>query len=127
VIVRGLAFDAGGLIALERQNRYVLGLVGTVLKNNGRLVVPGTVLAQVLRNPARQVGLWRVIQYPKTKVIALDDKGAQAVGSLLARSGTSDIVDAHVVICAQDSGFAVLTSDPSDIRRLDPELELIPV
>jgi hypothetical protein len=49
------------------------------------------------------------------------------VGALLARSGTSDIVDAHVVICAQDSGFAVLTSDPSDIRRLDPELEIIPV
>jgi hypothetical protein len=127
LMVPGLAFDAGGLIALERQNRRVLGLVSSVLEGNGRLVIPATVLAQVLRNPARQVGLWRMIQLPSTDVVALDGRDAQAVGALLARSGTSDIVDAHVVICAQDSGFAVLTSDPSDIRRLDPELEIIPV
>jgi hypothetical protein len=31
----------------------------------------------------------------------LDGPGATAVGLLLARTATADIVDAHVVICAQ--------------------------
>jgi hypothetical protein len=47
--------------------------------------------------------------------------------SLLAQTGTSDIVDAHVVICAQAAGYAVITSDPLDLRRLDPKLRLITV
>jgi hypothetical protein len=38
---------------------------------------------------------------------------------LLASSGTGDIVDAHVVVCARRAGQAVITSDPDDLRRLD--------
>jgi hypothetical protein len=46
---------------------------------------------------------------------------------MVAASGTSDIVDAHVVICARRSAQQVVTSDPDDLRRLDPEIGLIAV
>lgn len=47
------------------------------------------------------------------------------VGRLLAASGTSDIADAHVVICARRTDQPVVTSDPGDLSRLDTALTLI--
>ena len=98
--VNGVVFDAGGLIALERNDRRVFSIIDTALEDGDRIIVPATALAQVIRNPARQVRLWRMIQFDKTEVIPLDGSQAQAVGALLARTSTSDITDAHVVICA---------------------------
>ncbi len=125
--VNGIVFDAGGLIALERNDRRVFAILDTALKDGDRIIVPATALAQVIRNPAKQVRLWRVIQFDKTEVAALDATHAQAVGALLAQTGTSDIADAHVVVCAQAAGYAVITSDPLDLRRLDPKLGVIRV
>lgn len=123
----GITFDAGGLIALERDDRRVLSLVKMALDGDGRIVIPATALAQVIRNPAKQVRLWRLVQLDKTEVVPLDAFHAQAVGSLLAKSGTSDIADAHVVVCAQRADHAVITSDPFDLRRLDPGLRVIAI
>jgi predicted nucleic acid-binding protein len=123
--VNGIVFDAGGLIALERNDRRVFSILDTALEDGDRIVVPATALAQVIRNPATQVRLWRMIQFDKTEVIPLDGSQAQAVGALLARTSTADITDAHVVICAQAAGYAVITSDPLDLKRLDPTLRLI--
>lgn len=125
--VNGIVFDAGGLIALERNDRRVFAILDTALEDGDRILVPATALAQVIRNPARQVRLWRMIQFDKTEVIPLDGSHAQAVGALLARTGTSDIADAHVVICAETEGYAVITSDPLDLKRLDPKLQLITI
>jgi len=58
-------------------------------------------------------------------VIALDRVDATSVGRLLAASGTYDITDAHVVICARRSNQQVVTSDPADLRKLDPAVRLI--
>jgi hypothetical protein len=125
--VNGITFDAGGLIALERNNRRVFSILSTAVEDGDRIIVPATALAQVIRNTARQVRLWRMIQFDKTEVVALDGSHAQAVGALLAVTGTSDIADAHVVICAQREGYAVITSDPLDLKRLDPKLRAIAV
>jgi len=125
--VNGITFDAGGLMALERSDRRVLSILDTALEDGDRILVPATVLAQVIRNPARQVRLWRMIQFDRTEVVPLDGWHAQAVGALLAQTGTADITDAHVVICAQTAGYAVVTSDPLDIRRLNPKLRVIAV
>ncbi|MDQ6928323.1 MAG: hypothetical protein M3159_06625 [Actinomycetota bacterium] len=38
-------------------------------------------------------------------------------------SGTSDVVDASVVIVARQRGLRVLTSDVDDMRRLDSGLD----
>lgn len=60
-----------------------------------------------------------------TDLIALDGPDATAVGLLLARASTADIVDAHVVLCTQRAGQAVVTSDAADLRRIDPGLRLV--
>jgi predicted nucleic acid-binding protein len=125
--VNGITFDAGGLIALERNDRRLLLILNSAFKENARILLPATALAQVIRNPAKQVALWRLVQRKQAEVVPLDGAYAQAVGVLLAKTGTRDIIDAHVVVCAQRAGQAVITSDPLDLRRLDPQLRLIAV
>ena len=54
----------------------------------------------------------------------MDEDQARRVGRLLASTGTADITDAHVALCALRRDAAVLTSDPEDIRRLVPRLRI---
>lgn len=119
----GVTLDAGGLIALDGDDRRVVVLLARAAEARERV----TVLAQAIRRPARQVRLARLVRQPTTDVIALDRVDATSVGRLLAASGTSDIADAHVVVCARRAGQAVVTSDPDDLRALDPTLDLIAV
>ena len=121
----GVTLDAGGLIALDRDDRRVVVLLARARETSARVTVPASALAQAIRRPERQVRLSRLIRQPGTDVIALDRVDATHVGRLLAASGTSDIADAHVVICARRAGQPVVTSDPSDLRQLDPALRLI--
>ena len=51
--MNGVTFDAGGLIALERNDRRVLSLLATAVENGDDVLVPATALAQVIRNPAK--------------------------------------------------------------------------
>ena len=121
----GITFDAGGLIALDRNDRRMIALLARATERGMRITIPATALAQVMRNPARQARLSRLIRQPGTDLIALDGPDATAVGLLLARSATADVVDAHVVVCAQRAGQPVVTGDPDDLRRIAPELPLV--
>ncbi len=123
----GVTLDAGALIALERNDRRVLVLLARTRETGADVMIPATALAQVVRAPARQVRLARLVRQPTTDVVPLGRVDATNVGWLLGASGTSDIVDAHVVICARRSGQQVVTSDPDDLRVLDPNLRLVPV
>ena len=125
--MNGITFDAGGLIALDRNDRRVLTLVARAAERGMRITIPATALAQAIRNPARQARLSRLIRQAGTDLIPLDGPDATAVGLLLARTGTADIVDAHVAICAQRAGQAVVTSDADDLRGIAPELQLVVV
>lgn len=126
-LMPGVTFDAGALIALERSDRRVVVLLARARETGARVTVPASALAQVVRVPERQVRLARLVRQPTTDVVPLDRVDATNVGRLLAASGTSDIVDAHVVICARREGQQVVTSDPDDLRLLDPGLRLVPV
>ena len=53
-------------------------------------------------------------------VLAFDD--GPEVGSLLARSGTSDVVDAHLVVVAARRSEAILTGDVHDLESLTAAL-----
>lgn len=123
----GVTLDAGGLIALDRNDRRVIVLVARAAEAGARVTIPATALAQAIRHPAQQARLSRMIRQPTTDVVPLDRVDATAVGRLLARAETADIAGAHVVICARRSGQQVVTSDPDDLRRLDPELTLVVV
>ena len=123
----GVTLDAGGLIALDRDDRRVVVLLARARETAGRVTVPATALAQAVRHPERQLRLARLVRQPTTDVVSLDRVDATNVGRLLAASGTADITDAHVVICARRSQQVVITSEPDDLRLLDPSLRVIPI
>jgi predicted nucleic acid-binding protein len=121
----GVTLDVGGLIALDRNDRRVLVLLARARETGAVVTVPATVLAQAIRRPDRQARLARLIRQPTTDVVDLGRVDATNVGRLLAASGTADIADAHVVICARRSQQTVVTSDPGDLGALDPAIRLI--
>lgn len=121
----GVTLDAGGLIALDRNDRRMLVLLARARETGAIVTVPATALAQAIRRPDRQARLTRLIRQPTTDVASLNRVDATNVGRLLAASKTSDIADAHVVICARRSAQPVVTSDPADLSALDPTIRLI--
>ena len=121
----GVTLDAGALIALESDDRRVLVLLARARETGARVTIPATALAQVVRTPARQVRLARLVRQPTTDVVPLGRVDATSVGRLLAASGTADIVDAHVVICARRAVQHVATSDADDLLELDPGLRVV--
>jgi predicted nucleic acid-binding protein len=121
----GVTLDAGALIAADRNNRRMVVLLARVAETEATITVPATALAQAIRNPQRQVRLTRLIRQPGTEVVPLDRVDVTSVGRLLAASATTDVVDAHVVICARRRRQTIVTSDPDDLRKLDPTVGLI--
>lgn len=115
--------DAGALIAVERGGRSMQRLLAPATAGGKVLVVPGPVLAQVWRGGARQALLARFLNLPFVEVDLLTPGLWLAAGVLCGLRGTSDVVDAAVIVCAQRRGAgAVVTSDPDDLRHLDPDL-----
>lgn len=109
--------DAGALMALDRGDRDVWSLLAETHRAGQRPVVPAPVIAQAWRGGARQARLATVLS--GADLIAADGRVSRRAGELLARAGTSDVLDALVALAAQDRpGHEVLTSDPEDINRL---------
>jgi len=121
----GVTLDAGALIALDRNDRRVIALLARANELGVMITVPATALAQAVRRPAKQARLSRLVRQPSTNVAPLDGPDATQVGLLLAISRTSDIADAHVVICARRARQPIVTSDRRDLERLDPDAHLI--
>jgi len=125
--VNGITLDAGAMIALDRNDRRVITLIERCTDRGMRITIPAAALAQAMRNPAKQARLTRLIRQPETQLVSLDGPYATAVGLLLAKTGTADVADAHVVVCALRADQAVFTSDPDDLRRLAPEVSIVEV
>jgi len=123
--VSGVNFDAGGLIALDRNDRRVLALVARAADRGMRITTQPR--RWHIRNPAHQARLSRLMRQPGTDLAALNGPDVTAVGLLLARTATADIVDAHVVVCARRAAQVVVTSDAADLRRIAPGLQLLVV
>jgi hypothetical protein len=118
---RPLILDAGALIAVDRADRRVIRL----LELADDIHVPAGALAQAWRNPARQLRLVRVVTSESIVFHPLDEVSACAAGQLCAATGTSDIVDASVVLVARIVDGVTVTSDSDDLRRLDPGIDLV--
>ena len=119
--------DGGALVGFERNDRRVVAIVARALHHRDALIVPAGVVGQVWRDGTRQVRLVRLLGSPVCRVVALDDTGARAAGQLCGASDTSDVIDASVVVVARQQGLRVITSDPDDLRRLDPKLDVATV
>jgi hypothetical protein len=123
----GLTLDAGALIAYERSDRRMALLLNEALEDGLPLVVPAGVVGQVWRDGQRQARLAQLLGSSYVEVEALGDDEARAAGQLCGATGTSDVIDASVVLCARRRRHSVLTSDPGDLRRLDTRLRLVAV
>jgi len=75
--VSGITLDAGGLIALDRGDRRVLALLARAAERGMRVTVPATALAQVIRRPARQARLARLIRQASIDLVPLDGPDAR--------------------------------------------------
>ncbi len=123
--MRGVVFDAGALIAFQRNDRLVVLVMKRLLALRGRVVVPAGVVGQVWRDGARQARLARLLGSPIVTIEALDDRRARAAGQLCGITRTHDVIDAAVVLAARVHDVPIATSDPDDMRRLDPRVALI--
>lgn len=122
-----LVLDTGALIALERRDERLLGLADELHGLRRTAVVPAGVVAQCWRASPRQHAIRRLLNSRSVTVEPMTEAMAFAIGGLLARSGTADVVDGHVALLARRLKAVILTSDPDDIAALDPGLDLVVV
>ncbi len=119
-----VVLDAGALIALERADPRMRALARLAADGGGHLIVPAPALAQAWRDGRRQARVAALLAAATTVVEPLDEAGARAAGVLCGRAGVADVVDASVVVSARLHAAPVITTDPEDLRRLDPGIDL---
>lgn len=124
---RVLILDAGALIQFERGDPKTRTLLRRAERGPVPVVIPAGVLGQVWRGGARQAPLAKLLKRRGTDVQPVGRQLAQAAGELCGRAGTADVIDATVVLEAKRRDGVVVTSDPDDLRRLDPGVELVSV
>jgi predicted nucleic acid-binding protein len=112
--------DAGPLLQDgERLDSKLWALLRRAAERGEELHTTHPVLAQVWRDPARQVGLGRALRGFEIHPLA----ESVAVGRRLGASGTTDVVDAHLVVMAEQLGTFIVTTDPHDMEQLNARFE----
>ena len=115
-----VVYDAGALIAADRSDRQVWADHRTRLEVGVAPVTTAAVVAQVSRS-GRQAQLRRFLR--GCEILPFASEEAHDIGALAAKSGSTDVVDIHVVAVAHRLGRSVLTSDQDD---LDPIADALP-
>jgi hypothetical protein len=119
----GVVLDAGAFIAAERRDGTMVALIRQFAHSKTPLVTSAGVVAQVWRGGGdNQVPIAYLLK--RTLVVDLGRTVARTLGKMLGASGGHDPVDAHVVFLARERNWPVLTSDPDDLRAIDPTLAL---
>jgi hypothetical protein len=111
----GVTYDTGALIAADRGERRIWARHRALLGLRQVPTVPAPVVAQSWRGGGRQALLARLLA--GCDVEALDDGQARSVGSL-ARTATTDVVDACVVEGALRRHDLVVSSDEDDLQAI---------
>lgn len=123
-----LVLDAGALIAIDRDDRRIAGLVELGRRAGATLVTVAPVVAQAWRGSSRQARLARHLRMIDVRPTGLTE--ARTAGELVGHAGTSDVVDALLALVAVP-GDHVLTSDPGDLQHLlgyrDVPVTVVPV
>ena len=110
-----LVLDSGALVALARDERAMWRRLKACLASDEVPRTHAGVLAQVWRSGPRQARLSQALG--GIDVVALDERLGRATGALLARSGQSDVIDAALVLLAND-GDDIVTADLGDFEVL---------
>ena len=123
----GIVLDAGALIALDRGDKRMIALLRRALAQDRAFRVPAGVVGQTWRDGRVQVTLARFLRSEEVEIIPLDEQLARSCGELCGATNSPDMIDASVVILARERRDPIVTSDPNDLRRLDPSAQIIPV
>jgi len=110
--------DAGFLISIDRSDQTAHAFLTAASRSETALHTTHPVVGQVWRNGPRQA---RLAAFLKTITIHPLDDG-RPIGQLLAQTGSTDVVDAHLVITAVRLGDDILTGDPDDLTTLSAAL-----
>jgi hypothetical protein len=122
-----LVLDAGAFTALERNDRAMWRRLKVALLSNEVPVSHGGVIGQAWRGRGpRQALLAKTLAV--IDIRGIDEELGRAAGELLARAKRADVIDAAVVLLAND-GDQIITSDPQDLaplaRAADRDIELV--
>jgi hypothetical protein len=117
-------YDCGALIALDRNDRRMWARHKLALDDERDIHLPAVVVGQAWRNASRQVRLGQALAGCRTDPVGLDT--SKAAGVLCGKAGTSDVVDATVVVMAAALRAIIWTSDPQDIKALAAASEARP-
>ncbi|MGH3871691.1 MAG: hypothetical protein ACRDSR_09280 [Pseudonocardiaceae bacterium] len=112
----GVTYDAGALIAAERNDRRMWALHAGLLAEEVAPVVPAPVLAEAWRGGPRQASLVRLLAM--CDVEWMTEEQARKVGVLASSSGHDDVVDVTVVEGALRRGDAVVTANREHIEKV---------
>jgi predicted nucleic acid-binding protein len=112
-------YDAGVLIAADRNDRDVWAEHRARLELGSAPVTTAPVVAQVGRS-GRQAQLRRFLR--GCDIVPFASHQAHDAGALLDVAGTDDVVHAHLVLVAHTSGATVLTTDDDDLFQLSNQL-----
>jgi hypothetical protein len=109
-----MILDAGFLVSVDRGERRAQEFLHAALERSTPLRTTHPIVAQVWRNGARQARLARFL----ASITIHDLDNGRIVGAILARSATTDVVDAHLVAVAVECAEPILTGDIRDIEIL---------
>ena len=118
----GITYDAGALVAAERNQRRLWALHRRALERGLRPTVPAGVLAQVWRG-GPQAELSRLLQGCRIEVF--DEVRSRAAGQACGRARTSDVIDAAVVVGAIARSDLIVTTDRKDIKEIASALDTV--
>lgn len=112
--MKGITFDTGALIALERRRQRMKEIVERALERDQSLTVPADVLGEWWRGRTdlRDSILESVDVEPLTEALA------KVAGEALAAVKGATLVDAIVMASAASRGDIVYSSDIADLERL---------
>jgi hypothetical protein len=109
--VRGVTFDTGALIAIERRKAGALALVKACRRSRARITIPSVVVAEWWRGT--HAGILEI-----GHLEGMTPRLAMQAGDLLVRTRRANAIDAIVVASAAQRGDLIVTSDLDDIREL---------
>jgi hypothetical protein len=114
MVMGGVTYDTGALVAAERSNRRMWALHAGYLAEEVIPAVPAPVLAEAWRGGSRQANLARFLRM--CDIEPMSEDLARHVGVLAGKSG--HIVDVAVVEGAIRRGDAIVTSNVTHIRKV---------
>jgi hypothetical protein len=110
-----LVLDTAALVALDRNDRAMWTRLKGCERAGQPPVTHAGVVGQVWRGGAGQARLAKALASMDTK--PLDERLGRGAGVLLGRTALADVVDAAVVLLAED-GDMIITEDIDDLAEL---------